>query len=112
MTVRPTAILTESDVVQVLERLKNKIPHRLIAQEFGVSKKTISRINTGETWREVSLRYGARPPAQVGPFNLVGLSNEFCDLHDEIIRNVLPGRLTHIFHKRLSAYEKRRLILS
>jgi hypothetical protein len=84
MTVRPTAILTESDVIQVLERLKNKIPHRLIAQEFGVSKKTISRINTGETWREVSLRYGAQPPAQAGAFNLIGLPSEFCDLHDEI----------------------------
>lgn len=85
MTVHPTAILTETDVMQVLERLQTGISHRVIAAEFGVSKKTISRINTGETWREVSLRYGARPPAQVGPLNLVGLSNEFCELHNEII---------------------------
>lgn len=82
MIVRPTAILTESDVMQILERLHSRIPHRLIAAEFGVSKKSISRINTGETWRDVSLRYGARPLAQL---NLVGLPTEFCDLHDEIV---------------------------
>ena len=81
MTVHPTAILTESNVMEILDRLQSGIPHRLIAAEFGVSKKTIGRINTGETWREVSLRYGARPPAQLG---LIGLSTEFCDLHDEI----------------------------
>lgn len=76
MLVRPTAILTESNVIQILERLQRQIPHRLIAAEFGVSKKSISRINTSETWREVSLRYGARP--------VIGLSTEFCDTHDEI----------------------------
>jgi hypothetical protein len=87
MTIRPTAILTEGNVIDILERLKQKIPHRLIAAEFGVSKKTISRINTGETWREVSLRYGIRPPPQVltPVINLIGLSAEFCDLHDEIV---------------------------
>jgi len=86
VTIRPTAILTEANVVKILERLKQKIPHRLIAMEFGVSKKTISRINTGETWREVSLRYGAHPPTQIiiPVINLVGLSTKFCDLHDEI----------------------------
>ena len=84
MTVHPTAILTETDVMQVLERLQTGISHRVIAAEFGVSKKTISRINTGETWRDVSLRFGARPPAQLGSLHLVGLPTEFCDLHDEI----------------------------
>jgi hypothetical protein len=86
MTVRPTAILTEPQVIAILERLKQKVPHRLIADEFGVSKKTVSRINTGETWREVSLRYGLHPPTQpTAPIiNLMGLPAEFCDLHDEI----------------------------
>jgi hypothetical protein len=84
MTARPTAILTESNVMEILDRLQGGIPHRLIAAEFGVSKKTISRINTGETWRDVSLRFGARPPAQLGSLHLVGLPTEFCDLHDEI----------------------------
>jgi hypothetical protein len=83
MIVRPTAVLTEANVIEILERLKQKIPHRLIAIEFGVSKKTISRINTGETWRKVSLRYGTHPPIQM-VMPLAELLTEFCDLHDEI----------------------------
>jgi hypothetical protein len=78
-----TTKLTECDVINILARLRENVPHRLIADEFGVSKKTISRINTGETWREVSLRYGLHPPPN-SVLNLVGLSTEFCDLHDEI----------------------------
>ena len=85
---KPTAILTEANVIEILERLKHKVPHRLLAAEFGVSKKTISRINTGETWREVSLRFGGQPPTQLTTstiINLAGLSTAFCDLHDELI---------------------------
>ena len=65
--------------------MKQKIPHRLIALEFGVSKKTISRNNTGETWREVSLRSGIRPPPTQTIPSVIGVSAQFCDLHDEII---------------------------
>ena len=71
---RPTAILTESKVLQILERLQKCIPHRLIAAEFGVSKQTIDRISGGKSWCNVP-----RPPAQ-----LVSLPTEFCDIHDEI----------------------------
>jgi ligand-binding SRPBCC domain-containing protein len=83
----PRRTFTESDVIAILERLQQGIPHRLIAKEFEVSKKTISRINTGETWRGVSLRYKLHHPSapKITPvINLIGLSTEFCDLHDEI----------------------------
>lgn len=87
MTNRPTAILTEAQVIEILDLLKAKVPHKTIAEKYGVSKKSISRIATGETWRDVSLRYGLQVPSaqSVAPvINLVPLPTEFCDLHDEV----------------------------
>jgi hypothetical protein len=81
-------MLTESKVIQILDLLRQKIPHRVIAQEFGISKKTVSRINTGETWKDVSLRYNQRSPSthvQLPNLNIVPIAPETADLIDELV---------------------------
>jgi len=45
--------LTESEVIEIRERLQNKIPERTIAQEFGVSRGAISCIKRNDTWKYV-----------------------------------------------------------
>jgi hypothetical protein len=97
---RPTAILTEAQVVEILDLLKVKVSHQNIADRYGVSKKSISRIATGETWRDISLRYGLQtPPSQtiIPVINLVPIPTEFCDLLDEItaVKNHFALSFTH-----------------
>lgn len=86
MTTRPAAILTEAEVISIINQLKAKVPHRIIAQQFHVSKKTISRINTGETWKEISTRCGLQqsPANAAKAIDIVALSAEYCDLHDKV----------------------------
>ncbi len=83
---KSSTVLNEEKVIQILDLLRQKVPHRIIAEEFGVSKKTISRINTGETWREVALRYNQRTPSvQINIPNIITpVSPEFADLLDEL----------------------------
>ena len=80
MLLRPTAVLTEEQVIIILEMLKNKIPHHVIAKEFKVSSKTISRISTGETWKEMSSKYKLQIPSQA----IMPLT-EYYNLHDEVV---------------------------
>lgn len=47
---RPSAILSIEDVRDVRKMLRNGIKQRLIAFAFGVDRKTITSINTGDTW--------------------------------------------------------------
>lgn len=58
MTQRPTATLTEEQVVYVLQQLAKPYPERPLqrdlAKELHVSTKTINRINVGDTWKEFS----------------------------------------------------------
>jgi len=82
------SVLTEEKVIQILDLLRQRVPQRVIAEKFGVSKKTISRINTGETWRDVSLRYNQRSPSthvQLPNLNIVPVSPETADLMDELV---------------------------
>lgn len=44
------AKLSNSNVIKIREMLSSGIPQRKIAELFGVSQKTISRINTRENW--------------------------------------------------------------
>lgn len=82
---KPT-FLQEDQVLVILDRLKNKVPHRLIAEEFDISKKTVSRINTAEAWRDVVLRYRSQSPSDhmAIPNPLLQLAPAYCDLLDEI----------------------------
>ena len=79
-------VLTERDVVAILGMLAEKQTHRQIAKHFKVSTKTVSRINTGETWKDVSLRYNMHVPVHSVPMpQITGASPELCDLLDEIV---------------------------
>ncbi len=62
MNIRPTATLTEPQVIEVLNRLDAGEYQHVIAKDYGVSTKTISRIKTGETWSEVSQRFRSQHP--------------------------------------------------
>ena len=44
------AKLTQIDVNEIRQLLKRSMPQKLIAQRFGVSRQTISAINTGQNW--------------------------------------------------------------
>lgn len=85
---KPTAVLTEQDVLSILNQLARGITHRSIAQAFGISCKTVSRISTGETWKEVSQRYAETHPVPIltlPAISLTALPTDFCDLMDEIV---------------------------
>ena len=53
----PGAILTNTDVLEILQRLDIGEAHREIALDYGVDRTTISKINRGLTWREVKEKY-------------------------------------------------------
>lgn len=48
--VRPSAKLSIADILDIRKMLKDNIKQRLIALAFGVNKRSISGINTGDTW--------------------------------------------------------------
>ncbi len=70
--VKSQAVLTEAQVIEVLELLGRNVSHKAIAELYHVSKKTISRINTGETWSDVSNRNSAKEP----PTHNVSIPND------------------------------------
>jgi len=79
------AILIEAMVRDILNMLERGISQRAIAEYYGVSKKTISRINTGETWSELSKRTVAKalPPHNVA-LPVIYSPNVLLDLLDEV----------------------------
>lgn len=48
----PQCKLTEQDVDSIRQLLKQKIPQRKIAKQFGISQSQICLINTGKSWRK------------------------------------------------------------
>lgn len=88
MNARPTAVLTEAQVIEILRRLNTGEFQHNIAADYGVSTKTISRIKTGETWSEVTQRFRSRNPlanAILPIVKIVPLPTETLDLLDEVI---------------------------
>jgi len=88
MNARPTAVLTEAQVIEILRRLNSGEFQHTIAADYGVSTKTISRIKTGETWSEVTQRFRTRNPlanATLPVVKIVPLPTETLDLMDEVI---------------------------
>lgn len=53
----PKAVLSNTDVLEILQRLDAGVSHRDIAFDYGVSKTCITYINTGLTWRSVKEEY-------------------------------------------------------
>lgn len=51
---KATAVLHESDIPQIRAALAAGELHRVIAQRYGVSRRTIGAIKAGRTWRHVS----------------------------------------------------------
>ncbi len=49
----PNSKLLEKNVVEIKELLKEKVTQKKIAEIYGVSLSTISRINTGENWKHI-----------------------------------------------------------
>jgi HNH endonuclease len=45
-----TPKLSKSDVLEIKESLKNKVPKNFIASQYGVSHTQIKRIDIGENW--------------------------------------------------------------
>ncbi len=81
---RPTAILTEAQVISILELLEDKTPQWKIAEQFKVSKKSINRISTGETWSDISQRYHLKKHPIQPVCNLVPIPDDIADLLDEV----------------------------
>ena len=83
---RPTAVLTEAQVISILELLEASIPQWKIAEQFGVSKKSINRISTGETWSDVSQRYHLKkhPPKMQPVCNIIPIPDMVADMLDEV----------------------------
>jgi hypothetical protein len=84
---KTATVLTEAKVIEILNLLKQKVPHHKIAEQFGISKKTVGRINTGETWKEVSMRYNQHVPGQhvhLPTGTVPSVSPEICDILDEL----------------------------
>lgn len=44
-------VLTETQVLEIIELLKRKLPHKYISELYGVKKTTITKISTGRTWK-------------------------------------------------------------
>jgi hypothetical protein len=74
--------LTEEMVLEILPMLDRGISQKAIADYYGVSKKTISRINTGKTWSELSKRTKTLPVHNVA-LPPVSSPNLLLDLLDE-----------------------------
>jgi hypothetical protein len=84
----PMKVLLEEEVIQILDLLRQRVPQRIIAGRFGVSKKTISRINTGDTWKEVCFRYNRETPSeqiQLPFLNVTPITPEVADVLDELV---------------------------
>lgn len=97
MAIRPTAILTELQVIEILDMLRDHVSHTIISDRFDVSKKTISRISDGETWREVSRHYHMCNP--VNHVCLPSISPDVCNLIDEI--TAIKNHFGFTFHQPL-----------
>lgn len=52
--VNGAAILTEQDVLAIVERLKKKEPYKKIAQDYGVCEETIGRIKRRTAWTQLT----------------------------------------------------------
>lgn len=88
MNTRPTAVLTEAQVVEIISRLDAGEFQHIIAGDYKVSTKTISRIKTGETWSEITQRYRVKDPlagARLPLVNVVPVPAITCDLLDKVI---------------------------
>lgn len=56
-----TSKLTDGDVIKIIWRLTSGESHKSIGESFGVSGKTISKINSGETWWHINISGLSRP---------------------------------------------------
>ncbi len=48
------AKLTNDQVISIYKDCKNKIPHKFLAEQYGVSRSTISMISSRKQWRAVT----------------------------------------------------------
>lgn len=53
MKYRSSKKLTPSDIKYIKQQLNNGITHRNIAEQFNVSRRMISHINTGRNWKDI-----------------------------------------------------------
>ena len=53
----PSAILSNADVLEILQRLDNGELQRDVGIDYGVDRTTISKINRGIRWRSVKEKY-------------------------------------------------------
>ncbi|HBL6925884.1 TPA: HNH endonuclease [Citrobacter koseri] len=58
----PQAKITESDVIEIIKLLCQKVPQKTIAEKFGCIPETVSRINMGKAWKHVVVDGCGNPP--------------------------------------------------
>ena len=90
---KPTAVLTPAQVLEIdllLQEtdLAQKLAQDKIAERYGVSKKTISRIATGQTWSDVTHRNQPKETpvrnAVVPCLEILKLPEKFIDFLDDL----------------------------
>lgn len=54
----PNAILTEKQVIEIIDLLKQSVSQKEIGQKFGVSQAVISLISTNKSWRHLCRKRG------------------------------------------------------
>lgn len=75
--------LTQEDVLQIIKYLSTTvISQQDLAQMFNVSQRTISSINTGETWIQEDINYPIRKSGIVNKFK--GIDTNSLKIEDEI----------------------------
>lgn len=68
--------LTQQEVLKIQELLiKTKISQQLIAKEYNVSQRSISGINTGQTWYNEKLSYPLRKESILKQNNTIKINN-------------------------------------
>jgi hypothetical protein len=88
MSLKPTAVLTEAQVIEILQRLEAGEHQQSIATYYKVSTKTISRIKTGDTWSDVTQRYRVRDPwigSKLPVVRIIPTPASTIDLIDEVV---------------------------
>jgi hypothetical protein len=61
-TAHPHARLTESDVAAIRAAVAMKVPYKVIADHFGITKSTVCDIHRGRTWRREMAAVAAVAP--------------------------------------------------
>lgn len=102
MVNRPTTVLSEQQVHEILHLLDKRVAQWRIAEQFHVSTKSINRISTGETWGDISRRYKLRqnPPKVQAADPIIPVAENVANMLDELtaVKNHFALSFKHPVH--------------